>query len=269
MHINISAIGDAAVSLLSMANPTFTQSLPTLIGGLSIVWETQVVTGELLPEQLLMLPDSPRLLLIDMETEFNCRDIRLAQSKVFSFIRNNQGLPYIYAPIIAVFDREPLAGLICEARDLIADWVLRDTYFLETANRIVFSLAKKNIFKSPGQELDVIFSLPSKTISFKGEAIQLSPTEYALAEIFFSRVNETIPLQDLVVFFKSIGSSTSMNNIRVVIFHLRMKLAQLTRNNWLLSSIYRRGYVLRRARGPKLFNTTESENEGMDNMPTA
>jgi DNA-binding response OmpR family regulator len=82
--------------------------------------------------------------------------------------------------------------------------------------------------------------------------MQLSPTEYALAEIFFSRVNETIPLNDLVIFFQSIGSSTSMNNIRVVIFHLRMKLAQLTQNNWILSSIYRRGYVLRRARGNNL-----------------
>ncbi len=58
-----------------------------------------------------------------------------------------------------------------------------------------------------------------------------------------------------------------MNNIRVVIFHLRMKLAQLTRNNWLLSSIYRRGYVLRRVRGPKLVSSIEGESGGIDNMP--
>jgi DNA-binding response OmpR family regulator len=190
--------------------------------------------------------------MIDMENEYNYRDIRLAQSKVFSFIKNHPGLPYLYAPLIAIFEKEVSPTSIHDLRDLIADWALTNASPKEIANRIIFALTKKNVIKNTAQELDVVFSLPSKTISFKGESMQLSPTEYALAEIFFSRVNETIPLNDLVIFFQSIGSSTSMNNIRVVIFHLRMKLAQLTQNNWILSSIYRRGYVLRRARGNNL-----------------
>lgn len=262
MQINISVVGEAAVGLLANGKPAFLQHLPKFIGGLALEWDIQPIYGELLPEQLLMLPDQPRLLLLDMETEFNCRDIRLVQSKVFSFIRNNPGLPYLYTPLLAIFTKDPVPALAYDIRDLISDWVVTTAAPLDIASRIVFALARKNVFKGVGQELDVVFSLPSKTISFKGEAIQLSPTEYALAEIFFGRVNETIPLQELVVFFQSIGSSTSMNNIRVVIFHLRMKLAQLTRNNWILGSIYRRGYVLRRARGHnKLPNTMELDSD--------
>lgn len=252
MHINISIIGEAAVKLLS-GSPAFIDELPQLIGSLSLSWETTRITSkELQPEELLMLPDQPKLLMIDMENEYNYRDIRLAQSKVFSFIKNHPGLPYLYAPLIAIFEKEVSPTSIHDLRDLIADWALTNASPKEIANRIIFALTKKNVIKNTAQELDVVFSLPSKTISFKGESMQLSPTEYALAEIFFSRVNETIPLNDLVIFFQSIGSSTSMNNIRVVIFHLRMKLAQLTQNNWILSSIYRRGYVLRRARGNNL-----------------
>ncbi|MGV3655037.1 MAG: hypothetical protein ACO1N5_12570, partial [Noviherbaspirillum sp.] len=45
--------------------------------------------------------------------------------------------------------------------------------------------------------------------------------------------------------FKSSGKSTEGSNIRVTVFQLRLKLEMLTRSQFTIVSVYKRGYCLK------------------------
>lgn len=245
MQITISIIGDEALKLLTPSGSIFLPNLPKHFNEMPIEWHFHAQKDEINLEDLLMSEDHPKVLLIGMGKQLGDQDIRLAQAKIFSFLKQNPGNAYLYTPLIGVFEKEPKPALVHDIYDLFSDWVLTSSAPQDIASRIIFALAKKNIFENQPKEFEVTFSLASRTISFNSLAMQLSPTEFALAQIFFDRINETIALQELMTFFQSLGGATSINNLRVVVFHLRMKLAELTHNYWVLSNIYRQGYVLR------------------------
>ncbi len=84
-----------------------------------------------------------------------------------------------------------------------------------------------------------------RVLSYQAKAIHLTPSEFALAELFLNQMGTVIPIKDLVMLFKSSGKSTEGSNIRVTIFQLRLKLEMLTKSHFTLASVYKQGYVLR------------------------
>jgi len=85
----------------------------------------------------------------------------------------------------------------------------------------------------------------TRTLVFFGNTIQLTRSEFALADVFLNQMGTVIPLADLALLFRSTGKSTTGSNIRVTVFQLRLKLEMLTKGQYTVTSVYKQGYCLK------------------------
>ena len=118
MQITISIIGDEALKLLTPSGSIFLANLPKHFNEMPIEWHFHAQKDEINLEDLLMSEDHPKVLLIGMGKQLGDQDIRLAQAKIFSFLKQNPGNAYLYTPLIGVFEKEPKPALVHDIYDL-------------------------------------------------------------------------------------------------------------------------------------------------------
>jgi DNA-binding response OmpR family regulator len=149
------------------------------------------------------------------------------------------------SPIVLIFRSHSVLAEAPDFPDFVADWICTPFLVSDLARRVVAALRRKNILKTKLHFGSLTLVPDLRVLSYQAKAIHLTPSEFALAELFLNQMGTVIPIMDLVMLFKSTGKSTEGSNIRVTIFQLRLKLEMLTKSHYTLASVYKQGYVLR------------------------
>jgi DNA-binding winged helix-turn-helix (wHTH) protein len=159
-------------------------------------------------------------------------------------------------PVIAVLGED--ANLQWLARDTgpVDQWLFSNFGPGELAFRIlrILTYRQSRMYRFGAGTIGL--SPRTRTMEFNDKKVKLSPSELTLAELFLSKPGSVISLQDLVAFFTDAGKSSGLNNIRVTICQLRLKLEELSNSQWTILAVHRRGYSLRQAAPPALAANT-------------
>lgn len=223
------------------------QEFPHSFGHEPIEWVVSY-QSDLAMEDLLGSVEAPSALLLDGRDNALLGRVCHLERQILAFVKNHPQVPLVPSPVIAVL---PLAATMREVPDFpdcIADWVYAPLLVQDMAQRVLVSLKRRGYLGARLQFGDITLFPATRQLHFDDRSICLTHSEFLLLEFFLRRSGAVIPLQDLVVFFKSIGKSAEPNNIRVTIFQLRLKLDHLTRSRITLISVYKRGYCLRQNR---------------------
>lgn len=245
MRITLKIIGDELYSTLSREINRINTAFPRLPAQ-NDQYEWQILkVSSMKPEHLLSYPDSPSALLIDANEPTYIEKIQLLEKKEMTFIKDPPFLPIVLSPIILIFRSEEELLEIPDFPDFVSDWMCTPFAISDMVRRIVAALRRKNILKTKLYFGSLTLVPDLRLMSYHGKTIHLTPSEFALAELFLNQMGTVISTKELVSLFKSSGKSTEGSNIRVTIFQLRLKLEMLTKSRYTLASVYRQGYCLR------------------------
>jgi DNA-binding winged helix-turn-helix (wHTH) protein len=149
--------------------------------------------------------------------------------------------------LFAIVDVDSAARTLGRLRGRVSEWLFAEFAPEELVFRVLALLHARRLrsFRLAGGA--ITFAPDTRSLYFGEASVRLSPSEFEVAELFFDRCGTVIALHELVTFFEQSGKSAAMNNIRVTIFQLRLKLEELTRSQVTIDTVYRRGYVLRQA----------------------
>lgn len=197
-------------------------------------------------EELRPDPDAFRIIVVDGD------DIGLLAR--IAELRLNAGLTatspptrVTTAPVIATVPSGANLQRMSQYCRVVTDWLFTDFTGNELAFRMLAVVAafQRRIYRLACGEINL--AADSRDIGLNGKVIRLSPSEHALAEFFLDKAGSVVTLSDLITFFEESGKSSAMNNIRVAIYQLRLKLEELSNFQLTIATLYRRGYVLRQA----------------------
>lgn len=246
MKITLKIVGDELFSYLDKEVGALNHAFPKLAKQNDhIEWQVTHLPNNLKPENLLSYPESASVLLIDAQDASFIDKIERMKKTELTFIKDPPFLPIVLSPVVLVFRSQALLAETPDFPELVADWICMPYALPDLVRRIVASLKRKNILKTKLRFGSLTLLPESRVISFQGKTIHLTPSEFALAELFLNQMGTVIPIKDLVMLFKSTGKSTEGSNIRVTIFQLRLKLEMLTKSQFTLASVYKQGYCLK------------------------
>lgn len=149
------------------------------------------------------------------------------------------------APVILVFDRELPTAKLMEMPAIVTDWVMGLDAMHDLARRVFITLKRRQHLVITPVDSRPTLRLESRRLWHGDQAILLTPSEVAVAELFLARFGSVIPLDEIQLLFKLAGRSVEGSNVRVTMFQLRFKIEALTRCHYTLTSAYGQGYVLR------------------------
>jgi DNA-binding winged helix-turn-helix (wHTH) protein len=264
MKITLKVIGRELFSMLNADIEKLNQAFPKFSAqNEHFDWDI-VELVSVRPEHLLSYPDTPSALLIDAQEPAYIEKIQLLEKKELTFIKDPPFLPIVMSPIVLVFRSHRVLAETPDFPDFVADWICTPFAVADMVRRIVASLRRKNILKTKLHFGSLTLVPDLRVLSFQSKAIHLTPSEFALAELFLNQMGTVIPIKDLIMLFKSSGKSTEGSNIRVTIFQLRLKLEMLTKSQYALVSVYKQGYCLRpksrpAVEGQSVFETLETK----------
>lgn len=201
--------------------------------------------GDLCPEDLLCFPDAPTVIVAEVPDLASLNRFSALTQRLQALLSENDGVPLLTAPFIAVFRPGALATPNYDIPTFVSDWMLGRVDPVELTHRILCALRKRKLRRIELQGGVIIVLADSRALFYGQNCVRLSPTEFALAELFFARMGSVVSLAELTALFEASGKSTELNNIRVTIHQLRLKLEELTRSQLKLVTIYRKGYCLR------------------------
>lgn len=209
---------------------------------------------------LLLQPDLTKITLVEARDLTLIDAIQSMERKELAFLNSSSNTLPKLAPIIAVFESPDLLADIRDFPELISDWAFMPLDPNELARRIFSVLKRRNILKTRIRYGVLSLLAETRMLVFFGNTIQLTRSEFALAELFLSQMGTVIPLADLALLFRSTGKSTEGSNIRVTVFQLRLKLEMLTKSQYTVMSVYKQGYCLKQ----KTRSTIKEISDGLD-----
>jgi DNA-binding winged helix-turn-helix (wHTH) protein len=264
VRITLKVIGNELFSSLSKEVEAFKSAFPKISQqNEAIDWHVVHLSGSLKPENLLSYPDHPSVLLIDAQDPDLVEKIQVMEKRDMVFVKDPPFLPIVLSPVILLFRSHAMLADTPDFPDFVADWICMPFAIPDLVRRIVSALKRKNILKTKLRFGSLTLLPESRVISYQGRTIHLTPSEFALAELFLNQMGTVIPIKDLVLLFKSTGKSTEGSNIRVTIFQLRLKLEMLTKSHFTLASVYKQGYCLKQKAKP----VTDAEVAKRDSLP--
>jgi DNA-binding response OmpR family regulator len=150
-------------------------------------------------------------------------------------------------PVIATAPGEAGLQTMAQYCRVVSDWLFPDFGPGELAFRLlaVVTACQRRVHRLACG--DITLARESRTMSLNGRLVSLSPSEVSLVEFFLNKSGQIVSLAELVDFFEGTGKSSAMNNIRVAIYQLRLKLEELSKFDLTIATVYRQGYVLRQA----------------------
>ncbi len=221
-----------------------------------IEYEITHLTDNIKPEYLLSYPDMPSVLLIDAQDPTFIEKIQTMEKREMTFLKDPPFVPIVLSPVVLIFRSYAALADSADFPDFVSDWICMPFAISDLVRRVVGSLRRKNILKTKLRFGSLTLLPESKLISYQGKTVHLTPSEFALAELFLNQMGSVIPMKDLITLFRSTGKSTEGSNIRVTIFQLRLKLEMLTKSQFTLGSVYKQGYCLKQKARPVAELTT-------------
>lgn len=246
MQLELEVVGDRLYTILSERAAELSEAMRHLCEHTDVVLPTLVrfVRRPHL-DDLILNGDVIKVVLIEARDLTVIDAIHAMERKELAFLNHpGSNLPRL-APLIAVFESPSVLADVRELPELISDWTFLPMNINELARRIHSTLKRKNIIKTKLRYGVLSVMAETRTLVFFGNTMQLTRSEFALADLFLSQMGSVIPLADLALLFRSTGKSTSGSNIRVTVFQLRLKLEMLTKGQYTVMSVYKQGYCLK------------------------
>jgi DNA-binding winged helix-turn-helix (wHTH) protein len=246
MQFEIEVIGDRLFTTLSDKANDLTEAMRHLCRHTDEVLPTLVkMVNRPHLNDLLLHENMIKVILVEVHDLSVIEAIHVMERKELAFLdHSGTSLPRL-APLIAIFDSPTVLAEVRDLPELISDWIFLPLDPNELARRIHSTLKRKNIIKTKLRYGVLSVIAESRTLVFFGNTMQLTRSEFALADLFLSQMGTVIPLADLALLFRSTGKSTSGSNIRVTVFQLRLKLEMLTKGQYTVTSVYKQGYCLK------------------------
>lgn len=211
--------------------------------------ELSYIANDLTPEDMVCFAEAPAVLVIDAANIPALSRIDGMQNKISTLLQENKELPLRPAQVIVVLESRALFRSFSHSQAHVNDWLFAERLEVELAFRLL-TLAYRNSEKRYLLQSGTARMLPDTRTIVLGEVVaRLPPSEYALAEFFFTKLGSIVTLSDLSHFFESTGKSSAVNNIRVTIYQLRMKLEALSNSRLTIMTVYRKGYCLKQVTG--------------------
>jgi DNA-binding winged helix-turn-helix (wHTH) protein len=223
----------------------FDAALPKVFQGDAIVWDVRSVAADFRPEDFLSFPETPSVLLVEACDTAAVRKIHLMENQILALIKRNPDVPFVLSPVIMAFQSPALLINTQYLPDLVTEWMFSPVFVSDLAGRILVSLKRKRMLKARLRFGAFTLIRESHSITYEDRVALLTPSEFRLADLFFSRFGMLISFEELVLFFRLAGKSTQANNIRAGIFQLRLKLDVLTKSQVTVVSVYKQGYCMR------------------------
>jgi len=246
MQFELEVIGDQLYTILSDKAAGLTEAMRHLCRHTDAVLPALVkLANRPHLRDLLLQGDTVKVVLVEVRDLGIIEAIHAMERKELAFLNHaGSSLPRL-APLIAVFESPAVLAEVRELPELISDWTFLPLDINEVARRIHSTLKRKNIVKTKLRYGVLSVVAETRTLLFFGNTMQLTRSEFALADLFLSQMGTVIPLADLAMLFRSTGKSTSGSNIRVTVFQLRLKLEMLTKGQYTVTSVYKQGYCLK------------------------
>lgn len=149
------------------------------------------------------------------------------------------------APVILVFEEQTPDARFNDIPPMVDDWIHGLNGMHELARRVITSLRRRKYLQEELGTGHLTLNLESRQLAYHSDAVQLSPAEMPLAELFMCHIGSVIPIDEIQLMFKLAGRSVTGSNIRVTIYQLRFKIELLTHNHFTLVCAYGEGYALR------------------------
>lgn len=241
MEMTLKVVNRNLYSFLSDA----VSSLPRSFKCASIKWKVALVENELRPADFVGFPDSTSTFLVEASDVATIHSIRLMQNDIHALKSKNPGLPLVLAPLICAVEEDAGGHRVDDLPEFMSDWIFAPINVQELGRRVVSCLARQRLMMANVRAGMVTLMPDTRSISCGGKTLRLSPSEFMLADLFFSQFGAIISFDQLSLFFRSKGKSTEASNIRVAIYQLRLKLDMLTKSQISLTSVYKKGYCLR------------------------
>lgn len=148
-------------------------------------------------------------------------------------------------PVIAILEQDADLPSTWRRHAAVSEWLFADFAPGELAFRILGLIANRRwrIYRLAFGTLDV--SVECRTVFFNGRTMRLTPSEFALAELFLRQPGSVISLSAIAEHFEQTGKSGTANNIRVCVHQLRLKFEQLSAGQLTIAMAYGRGYSLK------------------------
>lgn len=212
------------------------------------------------PSEIAYDAEEPAILLADARNASLLGHIEQLRTQLQMQQLDSRALPLLACPLLLVAtgdgDRRMLPQL-----GVADDWLFADRLDAELGIRALASLKRTQAREYPLAAGKVSLTRAIRMLEINGRRTRLSPTEYTLAEYFFGKFGTLVTLRDLVTLFATTGKSDSMNNIRVSIYQLRLKIEELSKEELTIMTMYRKGYVLRQAMCPQGRNAPETRTD--------
>ncbi len=150
-----------------------------------------------------------------------------------------------FVPVILAVRRELPTAQLLAMPAIVTDWVNGHDAMQDLARRVYAALKRRPPLAGESDSMRLSLHIESRRLCYVGDAIQLTPSEVAVAELFLTHFGSTIPLDAIQLLFKLSGRSIEGSNVRVTMFQLRFKIEALTHCQYTLTSAYGHGYVLK------------------------
>ena len=250
MQIELKVIGDALLASLTKDLKELNEAFFRLCTQSEMI-EVKLTRHLVSPEGkgLLLKSDTPTLMLVEAP-DMQVIERLQAMERRELLLDGTEPRSLALAPIIAVFHSHASLAEVRDLPELVSDWVFLPVNSAELARRIILSLKRKAILKTRLRFGALTLVPETRLVFYADKSVHLTRSEFALAELFLSQAGTVIPFSDLVALFKSSGKSTEGSNIRVTVFQLRLKLEMLTRSQFTIVSVYKRGYCLKQKGRP-------------------
>ena len=241
MHIRLKIIGREVYASLSKN----ISALPSMFQAEPITWHAAYVADVLHPEIFLYSGGHPNVVVIEARDVAALAHIETVENRIATFIKSHAEARLVRAPVMVVFSSKNSLQDGREMPSFVSDWTYDPLDTQEFSRRVLNSLQRQSISKPTLQYGSVTLTPETDDITFAGEALHLPPSEFMLAELFFSQMGVVVPFTEVISVFERHGKSTTTSNIRVAIYQLRLKLAILTKSEITLANVYKKGYCLR------------------------
>ncbi|MFK7886699.1 MAG: response regulator transcription factor [Gammaproteobacteria bacterium] len=159
-----------------------------------------------------------------------------------------------YTPILFVTAREDEGGVVQALESGADDYMAKPLAQREFLARVI-ALGRRAGGYANDQVLDVepyTIDMERKTISFNGDAVELTHREFDLAVFMFRHVGSVISRAHILESIWGMhGADLNTRTVDTHISRLRKKLHIKEANGWQLSAIYQHGYRLERIGAPQ------------------
>ena len=179
----------------------------THLHGKPINWQLEKIDPPLIADHLRHTSQGMPVVLLEANDSRIIDHLWVISNREFLGMTASQNHLNAPAPLIMFLPEDLPTTELLEMPPVVSDWVTRPSMH-DTVRRIFSSLNRFHRFHAEVTGGKLTLAAETRMLCFSTEAIQLTPSEVAVAELFLHHFGSVIPLEEILLLFKLSGRST-------------------------------------------------------------